>query len=591
MSTDSENDDPVLKRRKGGKYHKTRSRTKKSHRYHRILDYRGPRLVAIEGSTIKWKKQKGKSEGHSKDLWGRPWMASSDLSAKASSSAESIGASPTSFFDFFGWNWDVYRNRIMTNDGTKEIELNRDEIRIYVTRDYEIGSYLRDVVIPRAFAIYRSCKRINLQRNASPAESLLDSISQAGSVKKFKSSRTVKPLYPLNPTYVIPPPLTFPPPPPMQEMIVEQEPAILVEPNVELVRETQSPKPEVNLARSYDDVDDIMVNPVNIDEAQNDVQMDSVNEMQTDPTKPTTEMIDGGEIEDSRKKVSELVKNVNTIIHQANTHNAFHQPFVSSEPQPGAPLTCALDLQIIPEVRETTNPRVAESSSSPDSDIQSFGRGSYRGEQADDENNYRSDADPPSVNRAFEKIRGQFRRGSWKKVEHSAKAPVNPRKCLINDDDDDEIISSVVEKEDRVKFNPGSPCPSDENAKVDESDLISSSAASDVQQDSATPSTSDYDISNPEFCPCDLHLLDEDTGWKKSRGRRKRNENTHILCKNSSDDIPLCSMGRDILKDESLRMDHLEDETQRRQLEFREVSSSDSEAPPPLHEVHSCKQQ
>ncbi|XP_039268037.2 uncharacterized protein LOC120343036 isoform X1 [Styela clava] len=588
LSTDSENDGPVSKRKKEDKFRKSRIRTKK-HRCHRILDYRGPRLVAIEGSTIKWKKRRTDSKkGHDSARWRRPWMASSDLSVKTSSSGESLGALDTSFFDFFGWNWDIYSNRILTNDRTREIELGKDEIRIYITRDYELGSYIRDVVVPRAFAIYRSCKRIGLQTKASsPAESLLDTVSHVESIDKFKASQRVHHAYSVNPAYVISAP-TIPPPQslaPEQVLDVGETPSVVVESPPNGAPEPQS-QIEINQARSYDDVDDIMVFPSTTDQTDADQKKD----VSTQNVHTGIPAIGGSEIDDSRRKVSELVKNVNTIIHQANEHTAFHQPFVSTEPQPGAPLTCPLDLQLIPDVPESAVCR--DTYSSADSDIPSSGLASHKGDQADDENNYRSDGDPPSVNRAFEKIRGQFRRGNWKKVDRdSTKGRIKPRRCLINDEDDDEIVSSVAEKEKKIKFHQGSPCPSDENAKIDESDLLSSSAASDALQESATPSTSEYDVSNPDVCPCDLHLLDEGTTCMKKGRRGTKVDNRHILCENSEDDIPLCSMGRDILKDENLRKEYMKEEMKMKVAEFREVSSSDSEAPPPAPDPSSCKQQ
>ena len=38
-------------------------------RFHKLLDYRGPRVIAIEGSTIKWRGKSGKSRKKSTNLF------------------------------------------------------------------------------------------------------------------------------------------------------------------------------------------------------------------------------------------------------------------------------------------------------------------------------------------------------------------------------------------------------------------------------------------------------------------------------------------------------------------------------------------
>lgn len=167
-------------------------------RFHHILDYNGPRLIAIEGSTVHWKcgaKRVVQSMWSYLYMWSlhidqwfsivvdgcymrctKPCCVPCDVSTKRPCDLETDENS--SFLDFFGWNWDIYRNRVTMNDAFKLVELTSEEINafvnrsweifsslnhnrftVYYYRDYKVATYIRDYVIPRAFDIYRRGQR------------------------------------------------------------------------------------------------------------------------------------------------------------------------------------------------------------------------------------------------------------------------------------------------------------------------------------------------------------------------------------------------------------------------------------------------
>ena len=128
----------------------------------------------------------------------------------------------------------------------------------------------------------------------------MDSISHDGSVERVGSSSVQNPTSQMKAVYVLPmnTPISPTNPSPQPEQVNES----MIEPVSE---------PLVNYARDYDDVDDIIEMPKNAESKLEDDQ--NVENKESPPV----------ELDETKKKFSDIVKNVNSIIHRGRSLRTF----------------------------------------------------------------------------------------------------------------------------------------------------------------------------------------------------------------------------------------------------------------------------
>nr|XP_002130185.2 uncharacterized protein LOC100183814 [Ciona intestinalis] len=123
-------------------------RNKRLRKVESLLDYKGPQVVAIKSTNIDWYK---------------PPCNHSDSDAASGSSM----SQPKSFFNFFKSNW---------NESSPGVSAT------HIQQDYRVGAYIRDVLIPRAYFIYR--RKVNL---AHDSDSAVESVSKEPTVSNSRT--------------------------------------------------------------------------------------------------------------------------------------------------------------------------------------------------------------------------------------------------------------------------------------------------------------------------------------------------------------------------------------------------------------------
>ncbi|XP_078491093.1 uncharacterized protein LOC100183814 [Ciona intestinalis] len=123
-------------------------RNKRLRKVESLLDYKGPQVVAIKSTNIDWYK---------------PPCNHSDSDVASGSST----SQPKSFFNFFKSNW---------NESSPGVSAT------HIQQDYKVGAYIRDVLIPRAYFIYR--RKVNL---AHDSDSAVESVSKEPTVSNSRT--------------------------------------------------------------------------------------------------------------------------------------------------------------------------------------------------------------------------------------------------------------------------------------------------------------------------------------------------------------------------------------------------------------------